>query len=63
MYKLQDMRESFGSKWPLTVTFLGAGSGDIKGKAAELGAAAYNKASEAKTAALDWIAAMTSSTE
>ena len=48
---------------------LGVGSGgagtsvnEYKEKAAELGAAAYNKASNAKTAALDWIAAMTSST-
>ena len=49
---------------------LGVGSGgagnsvsEVKEKAAELGAAAYNKASVAKTAALDWIAAMTSSTD
>ena len=49
---------------------LGVGSGgtgnsvqEYKEKAAELGSAALNRASTAKAAALDWIAAMTSSSD
>lgn len=58
--KLADMRESFGS-----VGSGGTGNSvqEYKEKAAELGSAAYNRASTAKNAALDWIAAMTSSSD
>lgn len=58
--KLADMRESIGS-----VGSGGTGErvAEYKEKAAEIGAAAYSKASTAKAAALDWLAAMTDSTD